>query len=467
MNSFDLAWRNVRRNARRSILTLFALAVGSMAVLLFSGYVTDTVQGLQTSTVRTTGHFQLVANGYLQFGRGNPGRFAIRNADAVIDALRADPTLRPMLVLATPELAVEGIAGSAETSTSTSFSGVGVLPADHARQLAWDGFGIGIRPSASDLRADAPESGVIGHGLAQLLGLCARLALDDCRALPTEQAQETTSGGAGSELPADIAALSTRDAPAAQQAGPPQIDLLTASATGNPNVVRMTVGAVKQQAIREVDSMYVSMPLALAQRLVFGPGQHGASAIVLQLRQTSDMDAAAVAIRRIVKQHGWPLELVSFHEISSVYDQIVENYSMIFQFIATLIVLITLFSIANAINMAISERTGEIGTLRALGFPRATIRSIFIAEGAVIGAVGATLGVLLAIGIAYGVINAGGFSWTPPGRSTPIPIRVEMFSGPWLILGTAIGLIVTAILSAIVPASRAARLEITEALRHA
>jgi putative ABC transport system permease protein len=369
-------------------------------------------------------------------------------------------------VLATPELAVDGIAGSPETGTSTSFSGVGVRPADHARQLAWDGFGIGIRPSASELRADAPESGVIGHGLAQLLGLCSRLALDDCRSLPVEQGPAKSSGG-DSELPADIAALSTRAAPAAKADSAPQVDLLTASATGNPNVVRMTVGSVKQQAIREVDSMYVSMPLALAQRLVFGPRQTGASAIVIQLRRTSDMDAAGRAIRRIVQQHGWPLELVSFHEISSVYDQIVENYSMIFQFIATLIVLITLFSIANAINMAISERTGEIGTLRALGFPRATIRSIFIAEGAVIGAVGATLGVVLAIVVAYGVINAGGFSWTPPGRSTPIPIRVEMFSGPWLILGTAIGLILTAILSAIVPASRAARLEITEALRHA
>jgi putative ABC transport system permease protein len=121
MSPLDLAARNIRRNARRSLLTLAALAVGTMAVLLFSGYVTDTIQGLQTATVRSTGHFQIMTKGYLEFGRGNPGRFAIRNYPAIIAEIRRDPALASMLTMVTPVLDVEGVSSNYDTEASTSF----------------------------------------------------------------------------------------------------------------------------------------------------------------------------------------------------------------------------------------------------------------------------------------------------------------------------------------------------------
>ena len=64
-----------------------------------------------------------------------------------------------------------------------------------------------------------------------------------------------------------------------------------------------------------------------------------------------------------------PLDVLSFHQVNPIYDQIVQNYNMIFGFIATLISIITTFSIIGCINMAVSERTVEIGTLRALASP--------------------------------------------------------------------------------------------------
>lgn len=465
MSPLDLAARNIRRNARRSLLTLAALAVGTMAVLLFAGYVTDTIQGLQTATVRSTGHFQIMTKGYLEFGRGNPGRFAIRNYPAIIAEIRRDPELASMLTMATPVLDVEGVSSNYETEASTSFVGEGVVPADYAVQSAWDGFGIGSSPKASALSDAAPDTGVIGHGLAQILGLCEQMKVTDCRSL-SMSGKASPASDAAVDLPSDLAALS--DAQRGQGPSKPGavVDLLASSATGNPNAVRMTVGQVQRQLVREIDSMFVAVPLSLAQRLVFGPGQIGASAIVVQLRHTDDMSAAKVRLDAILAKSGQPLELISFHAISSVYDQIVANYSTIFQFIATLIVIITLFSIANAINMAVSERTTEIGTLRALGFHRKTIRSIFVWEGALLGLAGTAVGAVLAIMIAEGVINISGLSWTPPGRSTPIPIEVDLFSNPGVILLTVAGLSIMAAISAVVPASRAAKLEITEALRH-
>lgn len=470
MNTLELAARNLHRNGRRSLLTLAALAVGAAALLLFSGYVTDTVQGLQTATVRQTGHFQIVTRGYLEFGRGNPGRYAIRDYADTIQALRDDPVLAPMLAVVTPVLDVEGVASNYDTQTATSFSGEGVVPADHAAQLGWDGFGIGIPAADSPLRADAPDDGVIGYGLAQILGLCGTLKVEGCRtaadALPSAGSDPSESSSTAPALPGDIDALARSVASPATATPTATVDLLASSASGNPNAVRMTVGSVKRQLVREVDAMFVAMPLPLAQRLMLGPDLRGASSIVVQLRDTGQMPAAQARIDAIIAARHLPLELVSFHRISSVYDQIVQNYGMIFQFIAILIVIITLFSIANAINMAVTERTAEIGTLRALGFGRGTIRRIFVTEGALLGLAGTLIGAALALLLAEGVINVGGFSWTPPGRSTPIPIRVDMFSAPWAITLVVFGLAAVAALSAVLPAARAAKLEITEALRH-
>ena len=467
MNPFSLALRNVRRNSRRSALTLTALAVGALAILLFGGYVNDTVEGLQTSTVRTYGHLQVVPRDYLDFGRGNPARFSIKDYDTLISRIRSDVELAPMLAVVTPTLDVEGVAGNFAAGSSSNFSGQGVLPVEHLRQLGWDGFDKHIPARSTALKGDAQDAGVIGLGMAQLLSMCDTLKLADCKRLAPNVPAAAVK--ADEPLSADIAALAgTANTPstAPSAAARPFVDLLASSANGMPNVVRMQVLEAEQQAIREVDSMYVAMPLPLAQRLVFGPDQRAVSAIVIQLQQTSQMAAAQKRLQHILGARAGELDILTFHDVSPVYDQIVATYDTIFQFIACLMAAITLFSVANAVNMAISERTGEIGTLRSLGFQRGTIRSIFVSEGVLLGVIGTVLGSLLAVLVATG-INVSHITWTPPGRTQAIPVFISIFSTPWLVLLTIAGLTIVASLSALVPATRASRLEITEALRHA
>jgi putative ABC transport system permease protein len=141
-------------------------------------------------------------------------------------------------------------------------------------------------------------------------------------------------------------------------------------------------------------------------------------------------------------------------------------FTQLFRFIAVLMAVVTLFSVANAVNMSISERVGEIGTLRALGFKQGHIRRVFQIEGALIGLLGAGLGVLGGALLAEYGINQAGWTWVPPGRSSPVPIGVDAWGQPLMLLG-AVGLLtVLACASAWWPARRASKLQIVEALRH-
>lgn len=464
MNTFHLAWRNILRNRRRSLLTLAAIAVGSLAVLLFGGYVSATIMTLHTETVRTVGHLQIQQQGHLDFGRANPGRFAVRHYAELIEQLRSDEILAPMLAVVTPVLNVQGVAGNFAAGVSSGYFGLGVVPADQTAMLTWDGMGMRRPPGASLLRDDTPEAGVIGRGLAQLLALCSALDVRNCKQMPPEPAAANAA-----DLPADIAALAsvvkTPAATAEYGSGNVRIELLAASPGGAPNVISMQVLRAEQQAVREIDNALVSMPLGLAQRMVFGSGEAAASSVIVQLKNSDDTQRARQRIEEIIKSSGQALEVFDFHVINPAFDQVIGMFGAIFRFIALLMGIVALFSVANAVNMAVSERIGEIGTLRALGLKREHIRRLFVTEGALLGLVGVVAGVLLSI-VLTEMVNQSGMSWTPPGRTSPVPLGVDVLGDPRLIGITLAAMIVLAGISSWLPARRAARMEVVEALRH-
>jgi putative ABC transport system permease protein len=475
VRSLSLAWRNLLRNRRRSLMTIVAMVLGLVTVLLFGGYVKDLTYGLQTDFVQLSGHLQVQHKDYFRMGGGDPAGYGVGEHERILKAIANDPELGPKVTVATPILQFGGLAGNAAAGVSRTVFVTGIVVEDQARMRQWNEHGFPSLAAHISLSGTPPDTAVVGTGVARVLMLCAELRVPDCAAdAPAGAGAAAASAAAptptaGGELPADIADLAAgSQTPAtAASAGRPRIDLLVASARGAPNVASVSVLAAEFQGIKEFDDVHVAMHLAQAQKLVFGAAPPKVTAIAVQLEKTSQLPAARVRLETLLREQfpKQPLTVLDYEVLNPFYGQALAMFGAIFGFIAVLIGAIVLFTVTNTMTTSVVERTAEIGTLRAIGVRRGEIRRMFIAEGLVLGSFSAVAGIGLALALAA-LINAVGLTWLPPGRVEPLPLALRV-GGEWgMLAASAVGVIVLGALSALLPAARAARMNIVEALRH-
>ena len=466
MMLFKIAFRNILRNGRRSLMTASAIAVGAIALIMFGEYVGYMVRGFETGIVANSGHVSVFHKGYIDNGTGNPAGYSISGYRKVMALIENDPELKPMITVVTPTVTLFGIAGNFDIDTSKTFLGTGVVPSDLDKMRHWNDYGIFGSPSRFPIRDGDDAHGIVGVGLARMLGLCKPLKVPNCPSPPQtdEPAKIVAAGPAG----LDLAELASRDrdpsrlAPADNGA---RIDLLAATATGAPNVVGITIIKARSQGAKEYDDMYVGMTIGLAQQLLYGRGEHKAVSIMIQLQHTADIPKAMVRLNALFKEHKLDLEVRDFRELQPQYNLVIGFFGAIFLFISVIMGVIVLFTVVNTMSMSVMERTNEIGTARAMGVRRSGIRRQFLVEGWMLGLIGATAGVALSAVIAAW-FNTVGATWTPPGEASPIPLKL-LTSG---VLGFQfviwLALVLIAIVAALIPSNRAARMPVVDALRH-
>ncbi len=90
---------------------------------------------------------------------------------------------------------------------------------------------------------------------------------------------------------------------------------------------------------------------------------------------------------------------------------------------------------------------------------------MFVTEGLVLGFIAALIGITCALLLA-GLINELGLTWTPPGRVEPVPLAVQLSGERAMMLFSGLCLVLLAGASALLPAARASRMNIVDALRH-
>ncbi len=130
--------------------------------------------------------------------------------------------------------------------------------------------------------------------------------------------------------------------------------------------------------------------------------------------------------------------------------------------IAGISLLVGAIGIANTMFMSVMERTRLIGILKSIGTKNSEIMKLFLTESAIIGLMGGLLGIFLGF-IVVGIISSVGINIMGMGRmgtNTSVAVITPVLIIFALLFSTAIG-----ILSGLIPARQAAKLQIVEAMR--
>ena len=147
------------------------------------------------------------------------------------------------------------------------------------------------------------------------------------------------------------------------------------------------------------------------------------------------------------------LEFQSAAEARESFASFIDTFTSLLTALLGLAILIALVGIANTMALSVFERTREIGLLRAVGTTRRQSRRMIRWEAAIVSAVGAVLGAAIGLGLGALLVTA-----IPDGI-------LSTFSVPWLrILILVLVASVAGLASALLPAFRASRLNVLDAI---
>jgi lipoprotein-releasing system permease protein len=166
----------------------------------------------------------------------------------------------------------------------------------------------------------------------------------------------------------------------------------TNSAPVNPVRRNVRLAGIFRSGLFEYDSTWIYLPLDVASE--FSGAPQSASVISLQLEDMYDARRIATDLRASL---GSSYTTVDWEEANRPLLNALALERRMGLFIIALIIVIATLNVTTTLILVVVERRRDIGILSALGADSKSIKAIFMIEGAIIGALGAVLGVSLAI----------------------------------------------------------------------
>ena len=247
----------------------------------------------------------------------------------------------------------------------------------------------------------------------------------------------------------------------------PGIDSITLTTVGSevspvtgtpiPREVHLEVTGVFDTGMYEYDNGYVYVALPVAQELA---GLHG-DVTGLELRTKDRWRAPAVA-KELEKSLGYPYRTDDWQSQNGALFQALKLEKAGMTLILLLIILVAAFNIVGTLTMVVADKTKEIGILRAMGMPAASIRRIFLAQGFMIGTVGTAIGLALGLAAAFALDRGRLIKLDPQVYFIDhLPVARQ----PLDIATTILASLLIAALATIYPAVQASKLLPVEAMR--
>jgi ABC-type lipoprotein release transport system permease subunit len=403
-----LAWRNLWRNPRRTVLTFSAVAFATLILVFMVALQQGGYGAMIESAVSVfTGHLQVQASGYHdhpELEKSFGGAAALEERVAAVPGVRA-------------------VAARAETyalvSSASRSYGVAVVGVEPAKEPALSTVARSVRRGRYLASPDAAEA-VVGSTLAGNLSL----SLGD----------DLTLLGQGRE--------------------------------GALAVATLRVVGVFESGSRDLDRTTLEIPLATFQD-TFGLGDE-AHSLVVRAASLDRVKSVARAVDRVLSDRP-DLVVLTWDRLLEGLKEGISLDAAIGWFLYAMLVFVVTFSIFNTFLMALLERTHELGVMIALGTRPGFLGGVVLAESLLLLVLGLAAGLILGVGVSLlGAHHGIAFSsseellarWNLPARIYPRLNLISLTVGPLAVL------VVTSI-AALFPAFRLRRLRPVEALRSA
>ena len=398
-----IAYRDLLRNRRRSLLTMLAVALGLALLIVLNGYIAGVLEdSLQNSIRLQTGHVQLRAQSYTE------EKVSLQWQDLLDqpEDLATRASALPAVQAAAPVLWATGM-----LNTIDEASGVRVYGIDTTSAL-YTPIQNGIIAGAY-LAADDRNGILIGQNLANSLGV----GIDQ------------------------------------------KVSLTIVDADGAPIEGIFTVRGLFSTGIPSYDDSALFMPLDKAQ--AFTRTERHASAIMMLLHQQVDADAVAATLATP------GITVLTWRDLNAILLQTMTTGMSFYIILDAIVMLIVAVLIANTLLMAVFERIREMGILAALGMKGSQIRTMFLLEATILGLVGIAVGLGIGCaGVAYlatAGIPVGDMGKAADGIALGTVLYARFVPGTFAALSGATLIVI--LLASLYPAWFAARLEPVDALR--
>lgn len=413
-----LAFRNLTRNRRRTLLSLAAIMIGIGALVSFRGFVNGQRRMMLSGMIDgSLGALQVHRKGYTANVQGLPLQIDMTDSPelrARIASVEGVVAVAPRIVfgamLSTPDR-------GEEPGQTTFLVATAIEPGPEraVTPIRFDWIQTG-RPFE---RGDS-QGVVLNQSLSESLGL---------RPLGRDQAPPPLE-----QMPALLAA--DRD-----------------GALNGENVV--LVG--EQVSAMPGDRRMGLVPLHTAQRLLRMEGRVTEYAVAVKRFEDAPevRDRLAAALGPELEVHTWEELMPFIQEITSAQD-------FLLSMVAAIFLVIVLLGIVNSMLMNVLERVREIGTMLAVGMRRRQVVTLLVLEGTALGIGGGVLGALLGVGLTA-FLHWRGIQLTAPGAAVENTLRP--YVTPAAVLLSMLAAVVGASLAALWPAFRASRLRPVDALR--
>jgi putative ABC transport system permease protein len=190
------------------------------------------------------------------------------------------------------------------------------------------------------------------------------------------------------------------------------------------------------------------------------------SEIVVRLKNPDKLEQTFASLKETMSQYINQKGKVAFEvhkwEKLSPFSNIAKMIDLLTLFIKIMLVSIVLISIMNVMVMAVYERIREIGTISAIGTLPGRILSLFITEGLLLGLVGTVLGTVISL-ITITLLNMNQLTFSFGRQQDLVLVPTISVMEVLVVCAVVIGV---AILASVQPAWKASRMDPIKALRH-